>query len=447
MFVNHHKTQSHSKKRLLLSILALAGVLSMKPAVQNLFAASAKTEVKLKGLRVVLGEPVQVTAQLPWHTTSIAGAYSTPGAGQGEGGAWSFIHPTPTIARFDSGELIVTYSLVADTNANPAYMGAFQASTDGGKTWGHRYEVLPEHQPMIFVPQKDGSQMAIPAQLYPKTPGDKHNFHGAYIRFEKGGRRMIFEPAGVKVVDWPWPVGIWRREAPETNWYANMAFDGSAIRTKGRLIATGYARKEGEKMQQALVMASQDEGRTWRYFSTIAEPPLGDNPKEKGYGGPSETAMIELANGDLMAVFRVGSGGAWPLYQSYSSDGGKIWTKSERTVAYSVEPSMLRIQNGAIVLASGRPGMRLWISTDGRGKAWQDVDIVEHHNKWAPNPNYQIQTRKDLPESRQTSSYTGLVETSPNHMILVYDRGAKPSPSSGEDRTRIFVMPIEVQRE
>jgi hypothetical protein len=258
---------------------------------------------------------------------------------------------------------------------------------------------------------------------------------------------MIFEPAGVKVVNWPWPVGIWRREVPETNSYANMAFDGSAIKTKGRLIATGYARKEGEKMQQALVMASEDEGRTWKYLSTIAEPPLGDNPSQKGYGGPSETALIELADGDLMAVFRVGSGKSWPLYRAYSSDGGQSWSKSDALPAYSVEPSMLRIQNDAIVLASGRPGIRLWISTDTRGKKWQDVDIVEHHNRWAPDPTYQIQERRDTPGTLQSSSYTGLVEVSPNRMVLVYDRGAKPSPASADDRTRIFAMPIEVQRE
>jgi hypothetical protein len=199
--------------KVLTALLALLFVVhharEIGKAETKLFSGSQMTDVKLKGVRVRLGQPIQVT----------------------ESHGYAYI---PTIAKFPSGELIITYSLVADTNENPAYVGAFQISSDGGKTWGQRYDVLPEHQPMIYVPQEAGSLIAIPAQLYPKKPGDLHNFQAAYIRFEQGGRRMIMEPQGVQVVDWPFPLKESVRVTPgkprnyKPPGYVRMAFDGNA---------------------------------------------------------------------------------------------------------------------------------------------------------------------------------------------------------------------------
>lgn len=105
-----------------------------------------------------------------------------------------------------------------------------------------------------------------------------------------------------------------------------------------------------------------------------------------------------------MAVFCVPSGREWNLYRAYSSDGGRSWSRAEAIPAYSVEPSMVRIKNGVIALSSGRPDIRIWLSTDPREKTWQDVDIVEHHNRWAPGPTYRISPQRDRPGRMQTSS-------------------------------------------
>jgi hypothetical protein len=106
---------------------------------------------------------------------------------------------------------------------------------------------------------------------------------------------------------------------------------------------------------------------------------------------------------------------------------------------------MLRLKNEIIALSTGRPGIRLWLSTDPRGTTWQDVDIVEHHNRWAPDSSYRIGSYGE--DRSQTTSYTELVEVAPNRLLLVYDRGAKPAPVDENDLTRIFVLPIEVERE
>jgi hypothetical protein len=95
---------------------SLTGLLAPTRATR---AAPAGQEIRLKGVKVRLGEPAQVTQ-------TIGRAYF------------------PTLARFSTGELLALYALTEDSNSSAAYVSGFQISVDGGKTWGHRYDVIPE---------------------------------------------------------------------------------------------------------------------------------------------------------------------------------------------------------------------------------------------------------------------------------------------------------------
>ena len=410
-------------------------------------ADAAVTEVKLNGLRVRVGEPIQIAAQLAWQ--------------EGPNQRWVMNHPVPSMARFPSGELLVSYSLVSDYNDNPRNFTGLQFSNDGGKTWGPRGDYIAEHQAMIYTPGPDSSLLGIPAYLYASLPGDTRNFGATYTRLEQGGRRVVLEPRGVKVVNWPWDLGkpsgygFFGTEPvpgiiPRIS-YVPLCFDGNALKVGGRLLATAYGLKQGDLQYRNMILASDDEGRTWNYLSTVAD--ASDLPK--GAEGPNEISMIQLADGDLMTVFRVGSGREWNLRRAYSHDQGQTWSKAEAIPAFSVEPSLVRTANGTIVLSSGRPGIRLWISTDPRAEKWQDIDIVELHNRWAPDKSHSIGSYHSKTPSGelaaapswQTSSYTEIVEVSPNRLLLVYDRSAKPEPENNGDLTRIFVLPIEIVRD
>ena len=413
----------------------------------NLLSTGKMTTVKLQGLTVGLGEPIQVTDTF--------------------GHAWF-----PTLAKFPSGELMVTYAVSPDSNANAFSVLAFQISKDGGQSWGHRYDIIPEIQPAIFVPQEEGSLLAILAHLYRPDQEERHNLHGVYTRFEQGGRSVVMEPAGVRVVDWPWPVGLFPSRMPRTNWIARLKFCGDALQMGDRLLATGYMRTgaDGEVRYDSkeeklisLLFVSEDKGRTWHYFSTIADPFVMTadsrrrDPEDQRYQGrlwpqelleASETSIIQLADGDLMAVFRVGH--FLDLGRAYSSDGGRSWTQAEPIPPFSVEPSMVRTENNTIVLSAGRPGLRVWFSTDPRAKTWQDIDIRQHHNRWAPDATYRISQRGERGGRGQTTSYTEIVEISANRLLLVYDRapfGWDPTPVDSGERSRVFVLPIEVQRD
>lgn len=401
--------------------------------------ADKSKEVKLDGLRVRLGDPFQITAQVGWHVNSFNFDH------------WSFIHLTPMLARFPKGELIATYALDPDSQQNPFFLSAFQLSTDGGANWGTRYGVLMQHIPLIFIPEEPDSLIALPSELLGDWTGSNQNLHGPYLRFEQGGKKVVMEPDGVRVVDWPWPVKQNSNTQPKSNWHYSLILTGDAIQTKGQLLATAYWQRAGEKGYANGLLSSKDGGHTWRYYSTIATAADVLPPEErtkKGFEGADETSMIRLADGQLMAVFRVGSGINWKLRRSYSGDDGRTWSKPEAIPAYSVEPKLVRMANGTIALASGRPGIGLWLSTDAKARSWQHVDIAAIHNSFQSEPSYRIEPLdSEHPEKMwQTTSYTGLVELTKNRLLLVYDRDPERAPSDPNDLSRVFAMPIEIER-
>ncbi|MBI3941421.1 MAG: exo-alpha-sialidase [Chloroflexi bacterium] len=369
-------------------------------------------ETKIDGLRIILGDPIQVT--------------------EGVGHCWF-----ASLTSFTTGELLIIHSAIAD--AESAIKGAplfgVSVSSDGGQSWPTHYKT--SQVCAIKIPRPDGSIVCTPYIVEPDPPGQRRNFCGDYTRFEARGRRFVVEPGAVHVTGFPRDV-------------AYMAFNGDALELEGRLLATMYGAFVGDKLGSAVVAESYDEGFNWRYVSTIAGPEAVPDAPE----GPDEASMIRLADGDLMCVMRVGSGAPWNLARAYCGDGGRTWSAVDRLPAFSVEPSLRRLSNGTLVLSSGRPGIYLWVSTDPRGKSWRQIDLVQHHNMWAPGPEYTITPERSADREQrhaadQTTAYTQLVEVEPNHLLMVYDRvpfGWNPVPADSTERSRIFVMPIQVER-
>ena len=422
-------------------IIALAGTTCRAgQAGADLFSSTTMQKEDLQGISVWLGQPVPVTAQLGWKI-------GWPNYEWEHG----FTHLTPTMARFPKGELIATYTLDSDTQSNPVFASGYQISKDGGAHWGRRYSMLMQHVNVIFIPKPNDSLMALPSELFQQTPGDEHNFAGPYYLFEHGGDRMTFVPDGVRVLDWPWPVESTPGTQPQDNWHVGLVLTGNALRVGHKLLATGYGRAKGDTTSRAVILASGDGGFTWRYLSTVAaaDPSL---VSVRAYEGADEMSMIQLADGDLMAVFRVGSGRKWNLRRAYSHDQGRTWSRPDVLPAWSVYPQLRRMSNGMIALSTGRPGINLWLSTDPRGTNWQSVDIAAHHNACMTDPAARIGTFEITPNQYlsettkwQTSSYTGLVEVAPNRLLLLYDRDPERIPRDPADLSRVFAMPIEVQ--
>jgi hypothetical protein len=147
--------------------------------------------------------------------------------------------------------------------------------------------------------------------------------------------------------------------------------------------------------ERTIVVSSTNEGHTWKYLSTVAYP-RPDDPVGEGFVEP---ALVQLTDDRLLCVMRTGH--HFPLYSCWSSDQGKTWTRPLYTgLERGCDPCLIRLRDGRILLSYGKrfpegwshagpnddferfekeyPGeslLKLAISEDGSGSAWQEVTI------------------------------------------------------------------------
>jgi hypothetical protein len=305
--------------------------------------------------------------------------------------------------------------------------------------------------PSAGIHNADGSIAGPGFRIYTETGGDRSVYRMHYTRLDPGAKRYIQEPWGATISGLPKPVAF----NPNAVQLGNlsqvvMLVHGDVIEIDGGVLTTVYLRFDGDTQYSVATVTSRDGGRTWRYLATVAGPDAVPGMRE----GPCEPSMIRLENGDLMCVARVGGGADQGLIRQYSSDNGKTWTAPDRLDAFSVDPTLRRLENGVIFLAAGRPGIDLWFSTDGRGAEWQKIDLVDYHNAHFPDPGHQIvpartTDRQKRHDEDQTTAYTWAIEDSPNKLLFVYDRlpfGWHPVPADSPEQSRIHLLPIEVER-
>jgi hypothetical protein len=135
-------------------------------------------------------------------------------------------------------------------------------------------------------------------------------------------------------------------EMPDKSWlmtmYGNFVADTLAPIDKDAVEETQF-------MMRTIIVTSTDEGRTWKYLSTVAAPEQGEPVGE----GLVEPAITLLKDGRLLCVMR--SGHHFPLYASWSSDLGKTWTPPMYTgLDRGCDPCLITLQDGRVALSWGR---------------------------------------------------------------------------------------------
>ncbi|MCY4079928.1 MAG: sialidase family protein [Caldilineaceae bacterium] len=382
-------------------------------------------EVELGGLRFTAGTPRIVA--------------------EGLGFCWY-----PSIRRFPTGELLVSYSKNPDSAENLTNVNGLSLSKDEGATWSQHADVSGLSG-RLNISLSDGS-LAGPNQPYKPDPlGQWRTFVGNYGRIGKGGQQYSVDLWGARIEGLPRDVKARTVQSP-TRWAEISPFTHIIELEPGRHLATTYLTFAGDDRYSTVVMTSEDGGRTWHYLSTVATAEDGADSWE----GFCESSLVRLEDGDLMCVGRMGGGRDQLLARSYSSDEGKSWSPIDRLPAWGVLPQVNRLSNGALVISCGRPGLFIWFSTDPRGEHWEPFDLMAHHNeemgeahqispgKYGLEPvtreqYYTVHHNFDLPD--QTTSYTSMLEVEPGRLLIVYDRmpyGWMPVPTDAEVRSRIL---------
>ena len=126
----------------------------------------------------------------------------------------------------------------------------------------------------------------------------------------------------------------------------------------------------------------------FRFLSTVM-----DYTASPGEEGASEHAIIPLHEPDtLLAVVRIDGGDGEPhgrhspFMATRSSDGGQTWGTPYSIGAGSARPRLLLLENGALLLSGGRPGLGVWVDPTGGmsddGSVWQPYSVPLLHNSF-----------------------------------------------------------------
>ena len=122
------------------------------------------------------------------------------------------------------------------------------------------------------------------------------------------------------------------------------------------------------------------------------------------------------------------------MYRSFSYNYGKTWTKPKPFAPNGVLPWLKLLNNGVLVLFSGRPGVQIRFSIDGKGKKWTTpIEMLPYMNV-------------DGTYTRDVScGYTSILGVDDNTFYMVYSDFMTKN-ENGENRKAIMFRKIEVKK-
>ncbi len=308
-------------------------------AAQNLFLNNSYGESRLL---------VKATKELPRH---------------GEG----------AMITLDSGRLLLVYTQWYGATGNdhdPARLVEIH-SDDGGKTWS---------EPKT-VQENIGKMNVMSASLVKTTSG---KILLTYIRIDSNRfANLWFKESTDEGKTWSAP-----KQLSHGKKGLIFTVNAAAIRLKsGRILLAAYGSPSAWQKDEhfrAFSYYTDDEGATWHRSTNEVDCPLR---------GAMEPEIEQLSDGRILMLIRTQT---TRMYRSFSSDGGKTWSPSEKTdIVHPEAPLLLErlpgkdaplllIWNNAVVPGAGHQGPRtpltVGLSYDD-GKTWENLMKIEDSTK------------------------------------------------------------------
>lgn len=272
---------------------------------------------------------------------------------------------------------------------------ALVISRDNGKTWKTKIENSNFYMPAMF--EKGGKLFGIVYFTYPVSPDEEKMI---YWTSEDEGKKwvqhqgIVYAPNGRQ----------FKSNGIHGTWGSMLFHQGMQVMKDGSIQGLMYGSFEGDKKYSVVWVKSTDDCATWNIVSVVASGVPEDYPKAQGYCEPT---FANVKDGSLLCVMRIGS--YLPLFQSRSEDGGLTWSAPvevpglSQKDAQSVDPHLLLMKSGILILSYGRPDTRIAICRDGSGYRW-DTSVVTYNGV--------------------TTGYTGLIEAKRGKLLQIADQGA-----------------------
>jgi len=355
--------------------------------------------------RITIGTPVVVGHSRPSETR------------------WGYFQ-FPSLFRLPGGELMVTVNDADDATGGYGRPLRRFVSTDEGRTWRDAGQGLPGLGPHASCAELyDGEYLILAATAaldlaaagvdLPAPIGRAFAYHEFLFH------RVDQCPALVR--EYLTRLPAWRWTAAKPTWtpdqvrydvaghlcwtvagepkVARTWFEHAPIRHNGELLYADYRTNclsnDGSVPDgfACLIMVSTDNGKSFQKRSVVAT------------GRVYEPMLADTADGELVCVIRSADQEQRPMLISHSQDHGHTWELPRPLFGCGVFPALVRLGNGALLLAFGRPGVWVAASADS-GRNWTD-----------PVPVIEAETTANL---AHTCGYTNLLALGGEEALLVY---------------------------
>lgn len=341
---------------------------------------------------------------------------------------WGFFQ-FPGIMRIDDSTLLVRWSMNFDEQESWGKTAeakiSSRISVDNGKSWvepNSAFDIPDRGETFLFL--KNGGWIStqtpevVSIASYPQFPDPvgeydgklfykmsdlPNELQGAYLICYRNGEKKLFH---AKIVD------------PEAIRYANQGFAnvlwlGTFLELDDESIVAGiYSNRICDNIitpSGISIYKTTDKGENWYYLSDIPYP-KSEWKEDKDVDGFSEPVLSELSDGSLLCVIRSTE---WldnkPMYKSISKDGGLTWSDPLAFTSNGCAPRLMKLKNGVVVLTSGRPGVQLRFSIDGKANEW--TNPIEMMNIIDGEGNVNLLA---------SCGYSSIIRAGDNSFYLVY---------------------------
>lgn len=365
---------------------------------------------------------------------------------------WGY-HQFPKIARLDDGHIGIKWSMHADSILSYGKAAYGVAVSEDGHQWQPVAE-LPGEFGAVAV--QDGSRIKIHTPEAVSISAEKMPVPVAE-NFDKTRKLKRLYYRHSELPERFQGIYLLRQPPGNIDWYEERATlaDAAALRysrgglmpvvwwgdirqeADGALMAgiyPGYSVDERGKVEiksGVFFYRSYDAGHSWNIVSRIPyRPDHGSDPVASDRVGFTEPAFHILSDDTYLCILRTSDVvGLGPMYQSISRDRGATWSLPQIMARTGVLPKLLQLENGVVVLSSGRPGVQLRFLLPENMDTWSDaVEMLPY----------------DGDRDSVSCGYTDLLATGPDRFLLVYSDFRYPVGDA--TRKAILVREVVVSR-
>lgn len=364
---------------------------------------------------------------------------------------WGFFQ-FPGIGISDDGTLIVSWQMKSDSHKTYGVSSDRQStpmmSKDGGLTWipqdksykinikGYNVKMREGDELHVYTPKtKAISDYKSFPHVVAKEGNNSYFFmndlpdelKGVYFRYQdkhsvKTIHAQLKDPELLRyAIDDDMPIVWWGdiKQMSDNTLIAGV-YPCYYLDDNGKVLPRGVS-----------FYKSVDTGQTWELTGKVPLLSSDEFVKFKGDNGFTEPTYEVLADSTFLCVMRTGSSS--PMFKSYSYDRGSTWTEPVAFTPNGVMPKLLKLNNGVLVLTSGRPGIQIRFCFDKKGEKWTDpIDMIPF-------------TNEDGTITRDVScGYASIIEADDNSFYLVYSNFTTRN-EEGEPRKSIWFRKISVK--